>query len=103
MYKQDSSRFAFGAKNAFLLFQPMTSFGRHGLVEDTPASATNWKNPTSLRDKTRVAFKTNGCPYHIPEELPYPVAEHIVKPEKDDGTTCIRWWDNLQATKSDDK
>jgi len=72
----------------------MASFGRHGLREDTPASATNWTNPTSMRDKARVAFRKNGCPYHIPEKLPYPVAEHIVKPLQDDGTTCIRWWDS---------
>ena len=70
----------------------MTSFARHGLTQDTPASATQWENPTSMRDKARVAFKKNGCPYHIPEELPYPVAEHVVKPLKDDGTACVQWW-----------
>jgi len=97
VYQKDSSRHSFGASQAFMLFQPMESFGRHGLTEDTPASATNWSNPTSMRDKARVAFKENGCPYHIPEELPYPVAEHIVKPQKDDGTAFIRWWEPLDA------
>jgi len=92
-YPQDSSRQTFGATKAFMLFQPMTSFGRHGLTEDTPASATNWKAPTTLRDKARVAFRARGCPYHIPEELPYPVAEHIVKPIPDDGSSCVKWWE----------
>lgn len=95
-YKEDSSRYSFGSTTSFLLFQPSTSFARHGMVEDTPASATNWKHPTTMRDKARVAFKQNGCPYHIPDTLPYPVAEHIVKPEKDDGTNVVRWWEPLK-------
>jgi len=92
-YPKDHSRQTFGVPKAFCLFQPLTSFGRHGLVEDTPGSATNWKAPVTLRDKARVAFRERGCPYHIPEELPYPVAEHIVKPLQDDGTGCVKWWE----------
>jgi len=99
LYKEGSSRYAFGANKSFLLFQPFSSFARHGLKEDTPASATNWQNPTSMRDKARVAFKEAGCPYHIPEELPYPVAEHVVKPENDDGTSVIRWWEPREEDK----
>lgn len=99
-YKKESSRYAFKTNKSFVLFQPMTSFGRHGLVEDTPASATNWENPTTMRDKARVAFKNNGCPYHIPETLPYPVAEHIVKPAEDDGTSAIRWWEPVEPKKT---
>jgi hypothetical protein len=102
-YGKDSSRYSFGVKKSFVLFQPRASFGRHGLNEDTPASATNWDNPTSMRDKARVAFKENGRPYYIPEELPYPVAEHIVKPAKDDGTTCIRWWEPLETKRASNK
>ena len=98
LYKKDSSRYAFGTRTSFLLLQPLTSFGRHGLLRDTPASATNWTNPTTMRDKARAAFKESGCPYHIPEELPYAVAHHIVKPEKDDGTV-VRWWEPLEEKK----
>ena len=103
VYPQESSRHAFGAGMAFMLFQPMTSFGRHGLVQDTPASATNWENPTSMRDKARVAFYNSGRPYHIPEHLPYPVAEHIVKSKKDNGTNCIKWWDHLDDIMKENK
>lgn len=92
-YPEDSSRQTFGVPACFMLFQPMTSFGRRGLKEDTPASATNWESPKTMRDKARVAFKDRGCPYFIPEELPYPVAEHIVKPIKDDGSKVIKWWE----------
>ena len=74
----------------------MTSFGRHGLTHDTPASATKWDNPISMRDKARVAFKNAGCPYHIPEELPYPVAEHVVKPVVDDGKNVVKWWEPIE-------
>jgi FPC/CPF motif-containing protein YcgG len=96
VYKENSSRYAFKARHAFALFQPIKSFGRHGLTEDTPESATNWDDPKTMRDKARVAFKKNGRPYYIPEELPYPVAEHIVKPHDDDGKNCIRWWEPLE-------
>jgi FPC/CPF motif-containing protein YcgG len=95
-YPQESSRHCFGSLKAFMLFQPMTSFGRHGLVQDTPASETEWERPKTMRDKARVAFKANGCPYHIPETLPYPVAEHIVKPEVDDGRGRVAWWKHLE-------
>ena len=100
VYGKQSSRYAFRAayKSDFLLFQPIVSFGRHGLTEDTPASATNWDNPTSMRDNARVGFKANGCPYHIPETLPYPIAEHVVKPCMDDGINVVRWWEPLKAS-----
>ena len=75
------------------LFQPMSSFARHKLPADTPASATEWDNPKTVRDKTRVAFKEAGRAYHIPETLPYPVAEHIVKPVEDNGENVVRWWE----------
>mmetsp|Transcript_9105 Transcript_9105/g.19637 ORF Transcript_9105/g.19637 Transcript_9105/m.19637 type:complete len:540 (+) Transcript_9105:30-1649(+) len=92
-YKKESSRHSFGVNRLFILFQPLASFAHHGLTEDTPASDTNWNNPTSMRDKTRVAFHNNGCSYHIPETLPYAVAEHVVKPVQDDGKNVVRWWE----------
>ena len=92
VYPKSSSRYAFDANSDFVLFQPMTSFGRHGLKTDTPASATQWEKPKTMRDKARVAFRNNGCPYHIPEQLPYPVAEHVVKPLEDNGTNVVKWW-----------
>ena len=98
-YRQYSSRYAFGAKYGFLLFQPMTSFGRHGLVKDTPASETNWENPSTMRDKARVAFLKNGCPYHVPDTLPYTISEHIVKPAIDDGKSVVRWWEEPAEAK----
>lgn len=88
-YPATHSRYAFGSGRAFLLLQPEVSFLRHKLPEDTPD--TNWEDPQTIRDKTRVAFKEAGRTYFIPTTTKYPPAEHIVKPLKDDGT-LLRWW-----------
>ena len=67
------------------------SFFRHDLPPDT--SQTNWNQPQTVRDKTRVAYKKAGRLYHIPSSTKYPPAEHIVKPFKDDGVSVVRWWE----------
>lgn len=101
-YPETSSRYSFHVYHSFMLLQPMSSFARHKLPADTPHSATNWENPTTIRDKTRVAFRDAGRPYYIPETLPYPVAEHIVKPKFDDGTNVIRWWEEPLAKQDEE-
>ena len=72
------------------------------LTHDTPAFATKWDNPITMRDKARVAFKNASCPYHIPEELPYPVAEHVVKPMVDDGKNVVKWWDPIKQNNGEE-
>jgi small GTP-binding protein len=89
-YPPASSRYGFGAERAFLLLQPENSFARHNLPPDTPV--TNWDNPQTIRDKTRVAFHNAGRGYFVPDTTTYPMAEHIVKPLQDDGVNVVRWW-----------
>mmetsp|Transcript_506 Transcript_506/g.832 ORF Transcript_506/g.832 Transcript_506/m.832 type:complete len:302 (+) Transcript_506:726-1631(+) len=89
-YPETSSRYGFGSDKAFILLQPETSFLRHKLPADSPE--TDWENPRNIREKTRVAFKTAGRPYYIPESTSYPMVEHIVKPLCDDGKHVVRWW-----------
>ena len=84
-YPKSSSRYGFGSERAFLLLQPERSFSRHDdLPQDDPH--TNWENPKTMRDKTRVAFHKAGRLYHIPSSTKYPMAEHIVK------QNCSRRW-----------
>jgi hypothetical protein len=66
------------------------SFARHGLPPDTPT--TNWEEPKTIRDKTRLAFRKAGREYYIPKTTRYPPAEHIVKPLHDDGVGVVKWW-----------
>jgi small GTP-binding protein len=89
-YPPTSSRYAFGTGRAFLLLQPEMSFARHGLPPDTPT--TNWEEPKTIRDKTRLAFRKAGREYYIPKTTRYPPAEHIVKPLHDDGVGVVKWW-----------
>lgn len=89
-YPDNHSRFAFGAQNAFVLLQPMYSFVIHDIGNDTPH--TNWSNPTTVRDKIRVAYKENGRPYYIRDIVVYPTAHDIVKPLVDNGTSLVEWW-----------
>ena len=93
-YPITSSRYAFGSDRAFLLLQPVLSFERHDLPEDTPH--TDWSEPKTSRDKTRKAFDKAGRRYHIPNTTNYPMAEHIVKPIRDDGVSVVRWWVDKQ-------
>jgi len=94
-YPSKSSRFAFGTGRAFLLLQPELSFLRHKLPVDTPH--TNWEEPKTVRDKTRVAFRKAGREYYIPDTIKYPAAEHIVKPLTDKEGAVIRWWESCAS------
>ena len=89
-YPKTSSRYTFGCKHAFVLLQPEISFLLHNLPPDTPH--TEWEEPLTIRDKTRVAFRNALRPYHIPSTTRYAMAEHIVKPLEDSGQSIVRWW-----------
>lgn len=88
-YDETSPRYAFGAKDCYILFQPEISFAQHNIPIDTPK--TNWDNPKTVRDKIRVAFRDAGRPYKIRETVYYPMCEDMIKPlgETDD---IIKWW-----------
>lgn len=89
-YPKTSSRYAYDSDRAFILLQPEISFLRHNLPPDSPH--TSWKHPSNIRDRTRVAFRKAGQKYFIPPTTRYPMAEHIVKPLKDDGNNKVLWW-----------
>lgn len=93
-YPNTSSRYAFGCQHAFVLLQPELSFARHDLPKDT--ALTNWGDPVTIRDRTRIAFRDAGRSYYIPSTTNYPMAEHIVKPltEDDSATRVVRWWES---------
>eukprot|EP00566_Odontella_aurita_P009876 CAMPEP_0113552772 /NCGR_PEP_ID=MMETSP0015_2-20120614/15247_1 /TAXON_ID=2838 /ORGANISM="Odontella" /LENGTH=433 /DNA_ID=CAMNT_0000453775 /DNA_START=246 /DNA_END=1547 /DNA_ORIENTATION=+ /assembly_acc=CAM_ASM_000160 len=94
-YPSKSSRFAFNTGRAFVLLQPEASFARYNLPSDI--GITQWDKPQSVRDKTRVAFKKAGRPYHIPKTTKYPPAEHIVKPIEDNGINVVKWWQEIRV------
>uniref|UniRef100_A0A7S3KXU1 Uncharacterized protein n=1 Tax=Amphora coffeiformis TaxID=265554 RepID=A0A7S3KXU1_9STRA len=87
-YPSTSSRFSFGTPSAFVLLQPEVSFYRHKLSADSPVTADP---PKTIRGRTRLAFRNAGRSYHIPDTIHYPLAEHIVKPLRDDGKAIVRW------------
>ena len=89
-YPSNHARFAFGAEQAFILFQPMYSFAIHDIGQDTPH--TNWDNPTTVRDKIRIAFKENNRGYYIRDTIYYPAAHDIVKPLKEGEGEVVEWW-----------
>ena len=89
-YPSNHARYAFGAEQAFILFQPMYSFAIHDIGPDTPQ--TNWDNPVTVRDKIRVAFKENGRGYFIRDTIYYPAAHDIVKPLKEGVGKVVEWW-----------
>ena len=91
-YPVTSSRYAFGTNRAFVLLQPNISFLRHNVHLDN-VPETNWDQPKTARDKARVAYRNAGRPYHIPRSTTYPLAEHVVKPFKDDGVSVLKWWE----------
>jgi hypothetical protein len=95
VYPETHSRYSFDAPrdSCFVLLQPEYSFMFHELEPDTPL--TEWENPKTVRDRIRIAYKKNGRPYHIPNTVSYPPAEHIVKPYPvDTGKTedVVQWW-----------
>eukprot|EP01063_Lacrimia_lanifica_P006625 TRINITY_DN1413_c0_g1_i2.p1 TRINITY_DN1413_c0_g1~~TRINITY_DN1413_c0_g1_i2.p1 ORF type:complete len:449 (+),score=100.38 TRINITY_DN1413_c0_g1_i2:69-1415(+) len=89
-YPPTHSRHTHGCDAAFVLLQPEASFLRHGLPADTPQM--EWADPRTVRDRIRVAFRNAGRGYFIPPTLRYPMAEHIVKPLRDDGSSVLKWW-----------
>ena len=89
-YPSNHARFAFGAEQAFILFQPMYSFAIHDIGDDTPH--TNWDNPVTIRDKIRVAFRENNREYYVRDTIYYPAAHDIVKPLKEGVGDLVEWW-----------
>lgn len=90
-YPETNSRYGFESDHAYILFQPEVSFAQHDLPSDTPE--TNWDDPQTVRDRTRVAYLRSGRPYKIRETLYYPMVHDIVKPLKDhDSDDVIEWW-----------
>lgn len=92
-YPDTNSRYAFGARNGFILFQPEISFALHNLPSDTPH--TNWESPVTVRDKIRVAFRDAGREYEIPTTLFRPLAWDIVRPINN-GEPVIKWWQRVK-------
>ena len=89
-YPSKHSRYAFDAKNAFILLQPMHSFVRHDIGEDT--SFTNWEQPKTIRDKIRVSYKSNNRPYLIRNTVHYPTVHDIVRGMDSMSTDVLTWW-----------
>lgn len=88
-YPSSHSRYGFGAQGCFVLFQPEFSFAAHDIGPDTPD--TNWKAPSTVRDKIRVAYSNAGRPYVIRDTVYYPPVHDIVKPLGLDDPP-IKWW-----------
>lgn len=94
-YPACHSRFAFGASNSYVLFQPEISFARHSLPPDTPN--TKWSKPKTVRDHIRIAFQEAGRPYLIRDTVRYPMVWDIVKPLHE-GEDLVKWWINESET-----
>ena len=88
-YKENHPRYSFGSENCYILFQPEISFAQHNLSPDTPN--TNWENPKTARDRTRVAYKEAGRPYNIRDTVIYPNSHDIVTPLIP-GDKVVEWW-----------
>lgn len=95
-FPSNHSRYGFGCKSSFVLFQPEYSFAWHNIESDTPE--TNWENPTTVRDKIRVEFRNHGRDYEIPDTIYYPPALHIVRPLRPTDPP-ITWWRPLEESK----
>ena len=68
----------------------MYSFAIHDIGDDTPK--TNWKNPQTVRDKIRCAYKDNNRAYHVRNTVVYPAAHDVVKPLKEGTGDLVEWW-----------
>lgn len=88
-YPESHPRYAFGASNCYILLQPEMSFAFHDLPPDTPD--TNWKEPQTVRDKIRVAFRDAGRPYYIPDTISSPMINEILRPI-DETDPVYEWW-----------
>ena len=64
-----------------MLFQPFHSFLTHNVGSDTPMSQTQWSDPVTARDQTRVRFYADQQPYFIPENpMSFPMSLMTVPP-----------------------
>lgn len=90
-YPENHARYAFGAENCYILFQPELSFAFHDLPPDTPE--THWEKPETVRDKIRIAFKEAGRSYYIPENVHGPMVHEIVRPVNDTDKV-YEWWNH---------
>ena len=88
-YPQDHPRYAHGADNSYILFQPELSFAFHDLPSDTPE--TNWDVPKTVRDRIRVAFKDAGRRYTVPDSIYHPMVEEMIRPVKETDD-FYKWW-----------
>ncbi|XP_076451570.1 uncharacterized protein LOC143287457 [Babylonia areolata] len=89
-YPPSSSRYAHGAEDAFVLFQPEVSFAQHDLPPDSVK--TNWDQPVTVRDRIRRAFRDAGREYKIRDTLFYPMVHEIVKPVREHEDPEVQWW-----------
>ena len=85
-YPECNSRYAFGSKSGFILFQPDLSFAQKDLVPFT--THTNWDNPVNVRDRIRIAFKNAGREYIVKDT---PLTNDILKAPFD-GQNVPEWW-----------
>jgi YqcI/YcgG family protein len=83
-YDDTSSRFAYGQESVFILFQPESSFDRHGIDR-------------SVKERIRSRFRRRGQPLDLvimeqPLEAPrYVKPLHV-------GDLIVRWWDDEEAS-----
>lgn len=89
-YPSNHSRYSFGAQNAFILLQPMQSFVRHNIDDDT--AFTNWEKPKTVRDKIRVSYKLNNRGYLIRDTVHYPTVHDIVRGMDSMCNNVLPWW-----------
>ncbi|XP_045163543.2 uncharacterized protein LOC123527890 [Mercenaria mercenaria] len=88
-YPENHPRYAFGAKDCYILLQPEMSFAFHDLPPDT--TETNWDQPQTVRDKIRVAFKDAGRSYYIPDSVYSPMVFEILRPISEQDSS-YEWW-----------
>ncbi|CAF2054001.1 unnamed protein product [Rotaria magnacalcarata] len=90
-YPETHPRYSHGFNNyCHILFQPELSFLRHNLPDDTPD--TNWIEPITSRDKTRVAFRDHGREYPIRPTIYYPPSHDMIRPLSNDLADIVEWW-----------
>ncbi|ELU13897.1 hypothetical protein CAPTEDRAFT_202541 [Capitella teleta] len=87
-YPPSHPRHSFGCKFCYILLQPEFSFAQLDIPFDTPE--TQWDNPKSVRDRTRVAFRDAGRPYHVRDTVSYPMVHDVVRGMNDH--EVVRWW-----------
>jgi hypothetical protein len=83
-YGSDNSRYAFGVRSTFILFQTDHSFDRR-----VPPNES--RIPDSMRNQVRVKFAAKGRPYDLRITLSRYEAYRYVKPMCF-GDPVIKWW-----------